>query len=60
MVLAAGLVRLAGGALLGVPSLDIRAPLIVLASGLALALAGGLGPARQAARVNVEELLRLE
>jgi len=31
-----------------------------VASGLALALAGGLGPARQAARVNVEELLRLE
>ena len=60
MILAAGLVHLTRGTLLGVPSLDIRALAIFLTCGVALAIAGGLGPARQTARVNDEELLRLE
>jgi putative ABC transport system permease protein len=60
MALAAGFVRLAGGALLGVPSLEIRALAIVLICGVSLAVAGGVGPARRAAHVNVEELLRFE
>jgi putative ABC transport system permease protein len=54
------LLRLSGGALLGVPSLDARALLIVLACATALTIAGSLGPARRAARVDVAELLRLE
>jgi ABC-type antimicrobial peptide transport system permease subunit len=54
------IVRFAGSALLGVPSLDARAALIVACGTVALTLAAALGPARRAARVDVAELLRLE
>jgi predicted permease len=57
---AVGIVRLAGGALLGVPSLDARAALTVSVVTVALTLAASLGPARRAARVDIAELLRLE
>jgi putative ABC transport system permease protein len=57
---AAAAVRLAGSALLGVPSLDARAVVIVGAAAIALVVAASLGPARRAARVDVAELLRLE
>ena len=54
------LLRLAFGALLGVPSLDAVAVVIVIACAISLTVAGSLGPARRAARVDVAELLRLE
>ncbi len=60
LALAILLVRLAGRALLGVPSVDVGAALVVAAGALALTIAGSLGPARRAAQVNVAELLRLE
>jgi putative ABC transport system permease protein len=53
-------VRLAGSALLGVPSLDARAMLVVAGAAVALVIAASLGPARRAARVDVAELLRLD
>jgi ABC-type lipoprotein release transport system permease subunit len=53
-------VRLAGSALLGVPSLDARAMLVVAIAAVALVIAASLGPARRAARVDVAELLRLD
>jgi putative ABC transport system permease protein len=53
-------VRLAGSALLGVPSLDARAMLVVAVAAVALVIAASLGPARRAARVDVAELLRLD
>src|SRR5262249_23598785 len=60
LALAIGLVRLAHRALLGVPSLSTGAVLMVVACAIALTLAGALAPARNAARVDVGELLRLE
>ena len=57
---AIALVKLADSALLGVPSLDMRAVLAVAASAVALAVAGSLGPARRASRIDVGELLRME
>jgi predicted permease len=57
---AIALVNLAESVLLGVPSLDTRAVLAVAAAAVALAVAGSLGPARRAARVDVGELLRIE
>jgi predicted permease len=53
-------VRLAAGTLLGVPSLSVASGLGVTACAVALALAGSLGPARRAARVDVADLLRFE
>ena len=58
--LAIALVRLAGRALLGVPSIDVSAALVVVACAIALTIAGSLGPAFRAARVDVAVLLRLE
>jgi putative ABC transport system permease protein len=58
--LAIAIVRLAGRALLGVPALDFRAAIIVAACAIAMTIAGSLGPARRAARIDVAELLRLE
>ena len=57
---ATGAVRLAGGAFLGVPSLDVCTALFVAIAAMALALAAALGPARRAAAVDVAELLRLD
>jgi ABC-type lipoprotein release transport system permease subunit len=53
-------VRLTGSALLGVPSLDSRAMLVVTLAAVALVITASLGPARRAARVDVVELLRLD
>jgi ABC-type antimicrobial peptide transport system permease subunit len=58
--LAITIVRLASRALLGVPALDLRTAIIVAACAIALTIAGSLGPARRAARIDVAELLRLE
>ncbi|HEX7136545.1 MAG TPA: ABC transporter permease [Vicinamibacterales bacterium] len=58
--LAIAFVKLAESALLGVPSLDVRAILAVSSAAFALAIAGSWSPARQAARVDVGELLRIE
>ena len=60
LVLAIIGLRLAGAALLGVPSLDARVLVFVAASIFALTLGASLHPARRAARVDVAELLRLE
>jgi len=60
LLAAVAAVRLAGGALLGVPSLDARAMLLVTLLTVALVVAASLGPARRAARVDVAELLRLD
>ena len=60
MALAIVAVRLAAGALLGVPSLDARVVVLVASGVFVLALAASLGPARRAARVDVAQLLRLE
>ena len=54
------LLQLAGRALLGVPSLDMYTTAVVTACAIALTVAGALGPARRAARVDVAELLRIE
>lgn len=54
------LIKLAESALLGIPALDSRAVLAVSTAAAALAVAGSLGPARRAARVDVSELLRSE
>src|SRR5262249_7480872 len=56
MALTVVLIRLAAGALLGVPALGQRATLIVVASVIALTIGAALGPARRAARVDVAEL----
>jgi ABC-type antimicrobial peptide transport system permease subunit len=60
VTMAAGVVRLAGGAFLGVPSLDAPTALFVAIGAMGLAVAAALGPARRAAGVNVAELLRLD
>jgi putative ABC transport system permease protein len=60
LLVAVAAVRLAGSALLGVPSLDARAMLLVTLAAVTLVIAASLGPARRAARVDVAELLRLE
>jgi len=60
LALAIAAIRLADRALLGVPSLDVRTTFIVASCAIVLTLAGSLGPARRAARVDVGELLRLE
>ena len=57
---AAAAVRLAAGALLGVPSLSIGTVVVVTACAIALTIAGSLAPARRAARVDVADLLRSE
>lgn len=60
VTMAAVAVRLAGGAFLGVPSLDAPTALFVAIGAIALALAAALGPARRAAGINVAGLLRLD
>jgi putative ABC transport system permease protein len=60
LLVAVSTVRLTASALLGVPSLDARAMLIVTLLAVALVTAASLGPARRAARVDVAELLRLD
>ena len=60
VTMAAGAVRLAGGAFLGVPSLDAPTALVVAFGAMGLALVAALGPARRAAGINVAELLRLD
>ena len=60
IALALALVRVADRVLLGVPTLDLGTAVIVAACAAALTIAGALGPARRAARVDVAELLRLE
>ena len=55
-----GGLRAAGSALLGVPSLDARATLLVGMGAMALAIAAALGPARRAAQVDIAELLRVQ
>ena len=57
---AAAAVRLAAGALLGVPSLSIGTVVVVTACAITLTIAGSLAPARRAARVDVADLLRSE
>ena len=60
VTLTAGAVRLAGGEFLGVPSLDLPTVLVVIVGAMVLALAAALGPARRAADVTVDELLRVD
>ena len=60
VTMAAGAVRLAGGAFLGVPSLDHATALFVAVGAMVLALAAALGPARRAADVDVAALLRMD
>jgi predicted permease len=57
---AALIIRVAADALLGVPKLDLTAPLVVAVCTIALTIAGSVGPARRAASVDIAELLRLE
>jgi predicted permease len=52
--------RLADQALLGVPALNVGVVVMVAVGSAALTIAGAVGPARRAARVDVAELLREE
>jgi ABC-type antimicrobial peptide transport system permease subunit len=60
--LAAGsaVIRLAGGALLGVPSVDTRACAAIAAAIAGITVIAALTPARRASHVDVAALLRLE
>jgi predicted permease len=60
--LAAGsaLIRLAGGALLGVPAVDTGSIAGIIVATAAITAIAALTPARRAAHVDVAELLRLE
>ena len=60
VVAAAVAVRVAAGALLGVPALSVGTAAVVAACAIAVTLAGSFGPARRAARVDVADLLRFE
>jgi ABC-type lipoprotein release transport system permease subunit len=52
--------RLARGALLGVPAVEARAILAIAVMTGAIAALAALLPARRASRIDVAELLRLE
>ena len=60
LAVATGAVRLAGGAFIGVLSLDLLTGLFVAVGAMVLALAAAFGPARRAGAVDVAELLRLD
>ena len=60
IVAGAVVVRVAGAALLGVPTLDVRAIAVVVSVASSIVVLAALTPAVRAARVDVAQLLRLE